>query len=136
MDRAAMDQLVNEHFGYEATDDVDGVLATLADDVTHLVVGAPSGELRGKDAVRPFYEQLFADLKGTGVEPVARWYGEGFVVDEVLWSGHIADARWFGLPGKAGDVTFRLLHVFEVRDGLITREEVWSDIPAIAQQVS
>ena len=30
MDHAAMDQIVNEHFGYEAADDVDGVLATLA----------------------------------------------------------------------------------------------------------
>ena len=73
MDRATMDRIVNEHFGYEAADDVEGVLGTLTDDVRHLVVGAPTGELTGKDAVRPFYEQLFADLKGEGVEPVARW---------------------------------------------------------------
>jgi predicted ester cyclase len=57
------------------------------------------------------------------------------VVDEVLWTGHIADGRFFGLAGKSGQVTFRLLHVFEFRDGLISRENVWSDIAGIAQQV-
>ena len=136
MDRAGMDQLVNEHFGYEATDDIDGVLATLTDDATHLVVGSPWGELQGKDAIRPFYEQLFADLKGEGVEPVRRWYGEDFLVDETLWTGRVEDGRVFGLEGKSGHVTFRLLHVFELRDGLISREEVWSDIVAIRDQVA
>lgn len=136
MDRAWMDRMVNEHFGYEAGDDVDGVLATLTDDVVHHVVGSPYGELRGKEAVRPFYEELFGALKGTGVEPVGRWYGDDFLVDETLWTGRVADGRLFGLPGRSGDVTFRLLHVFEFRDGLISMEKVWSDIVAIADQVS
>ena len=136
MDRAAMDRIVNEHFGYEAADDVEGVLATLTDDVRHHVVGSPTGELTGKDAVRPFYEQLFADLKGEGVEPVARWYGDDFVVDETLWTGLVDDGRVFGLPGRSGRVTFRLLHVFELRDGLISRENVWSDVVAIAEQTA
>jgi hypothetical protein len=136
MDRATMDRIVNEHFGYEAADDVEGVLGTLTDDVRHHLVGAPTGELTGKDAVRPFYEQLFAELKGEGVEPVARWYGDDFVVDETLWTGLVEDGRVFGLPGRSGRVTFRLLHVFELRDGLISREHVWSDVVAIAEQVS
>jgi hypothetical protein len=34
-----MDQLVNDHFKYEATDDVEGVLATMAEDAEHQVVG-------------------------------------------------------------------------------------------------
>jgi ketosteroid isomerase-like protein len=135
MDRAGMDQLVNQHFGYEATDDIDGVLATLTDDATHLVVGSPYGELHGKDAIKPFYAQLFADLKGEGVEPVRRWYGEDFLVDETLWTGRVEDGRVFGLDGQSGQVTFRLLHVFELRDGLISREEVWSDIVAIRDQI-
>jgi ketosteroid isomerase-like protein len=136
MDREAMDRIVNEHFGYEATDDVEGVLATMTDDVRHHVVGSPLGPLSGKTAIRPFYEQLFADVKGESVEPVARWYGDDFVVDETLWTGHIANGRFFGLEGKSGNVTFRLLHVFGLRDGLISEEHVWSDIAAIAEQVS
>jgi steroid delta-isomerase-like uncharacterized protein len=136
MDRDQMDRIVNEHFGYEATDDVDGVLATLTDDVVHQVIGSPWGELVGKDAVRPFYEELFDDLKGEGVEPIARWYGEDHVVDETLWTGQIVDGRVFGLPGKSGHVTFRLLHVFELRDGRISLEKVWSDIVSISEQLS
>lgn len=136
MTRDEMDRIINEHFGFEATDDVDGVLASLTDDVAHHVVGSPWGELTGKDAVRPFYEQLFADVKGEAVEPVRRWYGDDFVVDETLWTGHIANGRFFGLEGKSGHVTFRLLHVFELRGGLISREEVWSDIAAIDQQTT
>jgi ketosteroid isomerase-like protein len=136
MDRDEMDRIINEHFTHEATDDLDGVLATLTDDVQHHVVGSPWGPLTGKDAVKPFYEQLFADLKGEGVEPVGRWYGEDFLVDETLWTGYVEDARAFGLEGKSGHVTFRLLHVFELRDGLISKENVWSDIVTITEAVA
>jgi uncharacterized protein len=131
-----MDRLVNDHFMFEATDDVEGVLGSLTDDVQHHVVGSPWGPLSGKAAMKPLYEQLFADLKGEGVEPDSRWYGDDFVVDEVLWTGHIANGRFFGLEGKSGQATFRLLHVFEFRDGRISRENVWSDIASIAQQVA
>jgi uncharacterized protein len=136
MDRAEMDRIVDEHFVYEATDDVEGVLGTLTDDVQHHVVGSRWGPLSGKAAVRPLYEAIFADLKGEGVEPVARWYGDDFVVDETMWTGRIDDGRVFGLDGQSGQVTFRLLHVFELRDGLISRENVWSDVVDIARQIS
>jgi hypothetical protein len=131
-----MDRIVNEHFGYEATDDVDGVVGSLSQDVDHLVVGSPLGELHGRAAVRPMYEELFGDVKGEGVEPVRRWYGEDFLIDETMWTGYINDGKFFGLPGKSGHATFRLLHIFEVRDGQITRENIWSDTTALMQQLS
>jgi predicted ester cyclase len=40
----------------------------------------------------------------------------------------------FGLDGRTGHVSFRLLHVLEFRDGKISRENVWSDVAAIAAQ--
>jgi ketosteroid isomerase-like protein len=135
MHREEMDRVVDQHFVYEATDDIEGVLSTLTDDVVHHVIGSPWGELSGKAAARPFYEALFQDLKGTGVEPVGRLYGDDFVIDETLWTGRINDGRVFGLEGRSGDVTFRLLHVLEFRDGLISVEKVWSDVAAIASQV-
>lgn len=48
-----MDQLVNEHFGFEATDDVDGVVGTLSDDAEHEVIPSPVGALNdpGPDAL-------------------------------------------------------------------------------------
>jgi uncharacterized protein len=137
MDQRLLDRVVDEHFGYEARDDAAGVLATMTDDASHLVVGSPWGELTGRAALRPFYEELFATLQGRGVEPIARWYGDDFVVDEALWSGRVLDGRAFGLPGRAADdVTFRLLHVFEVDDGLIRRERVWVDTAALAHALT
>jgi hypothetical protein len=47
----------------------------------------------------------------------------------------VENGRAFGLEGKSGRVTFRLLHVFELRDGLISAESVWSGIVAIADAV-
>jgi predicted ester cyclase len=32
-------------------------------------------------------------------------------------------------------VSFRLLHVFELRDGKIAREQVWCDLAAIQRQL-
>ena len=42
LSRDDMDRIINEHYGYEARDDVDGVLKTLTDDVAHDVVGFPA----------------------------------------------------------------------------------------------
>ena len=62
-----------------------------------------------------------------GSADTARTIEEGVAV--------LNDGRVFGLEGKSGHVTFRLLHVFEFRDGLIRVEKVWSDIASIAGQV-
>ena len=47
-----MDRKIDEHFGFEAGDDVDGVLATLAADATHDIVGYPTGPTRGRERAR------------------------------------------------------------------------------------
>ena len=130
------DQLINEHFGYEATDDVDGVMASLAEQAEHHVVPSPVGILHDKTQIRAYYEGLFADIKGESVTPVRRLYGDGFVVDEAIWHGHVVDGRPFLLDGRSGDVSFRILHVFEITDGTISRENVWCDLAAIQQQLA
>ena len=134
--RQQLDALINEHFGYEAADDVDGVLASLAQEVRHEVVPSPMGEQTDKAGIRDFYEMLFASLKGEGVTPLRRLYGDDFVVDETLWHGRVLDGRPFLMPGTSGQVSFRLLHVFEVRDGKIAREQVWCDLAALQRQLS
>jgi ketosteroid isomerase-like protein len=131
-----IDQTINEHFMFEATDDVEGVLASLTDDAEHHVVPSPFGIVHGRANARPFYEMLFGDVKGESVTPVRRLYGDDFVVDEAIWHGHISDGRPFLCAGKSGPVSFRLLHVFELTgDGKIRRENVWCDLAAIQQQL-
>ena len=87
MDRAEMDRRMDEHFGFEARDDVAGVLSTLAPDVTHDIVGWPEGPTQGRENARPFYETLFADLADGKVVCERRLYGENFLVDESTWEG-------------------------------------------------
>src|SRR3546814_20779536 len=62
MTRKEMDRKLDEHFAFEAQDDVDGVLATLSPDVEHDIVGWPSRPPHGRAGARPFYETVFADL--------------------------------------------------------------------------
>ena len=135
MTPAEMDELVNRHFGFEAADDVDGVMSTLVDGAEHEVIPSPVGTIDDSEAQRAYYELLFTSITGESVEPLRRYYGEGFLVDETLWHGTIEDGRPFLCDGKSGPVSFRLLHVFEVRDGKIAREQVWCDLAAIQQQL-
>ena len=130
-----MDQKIDEHFGYEARDDIDGVLATLAPDAVHDIVGWPLGPTHGREAARKFYETLFADLAEGRVTPTRRLYGNDFLVDESFWEG-TAPGRPFGLEGKGRPLSFRLLHVVEFGgEGQIQKEQVWVDMAAIVQQL-
>jgi hypothetical protein len=132
---AEMDAKMDEHFRFEARDDIDGVLATLSDDVEHDIVGWPLGPTRGRDGARPFYETLFADLSDGRVACVRRLYGQAFMVDESVWSGR-APGRPFGQEGRNRPLEFRLLHVVEFTEGGdIRRENVWVDLAAILQQL-
>jgi len=130
-----MDDKIDQHFDFEARDDVEGVLATLTVDADHDIVGWPTGPTKGRENARPFYEALFADLEDGKVTCVKRLYGNGFLVDESVWRG-TAVGRPFGLEGRGRPLEFRLLHVIEFTDdGQIKRENVWFDFPAIMQQL-
>lgn len=131
-----MDQKIDEHFSYEARDDVAGVLATLAPGATHDVVGYPTGPTQDREAIREFYANLFGDLSESRVRTLRRLYGDHFMVDESLWEGH-APGRPFGFEGRDRPLSFRLLHVIEFsNEGQIQREQVWLDLMAIMNQLS
>src|SRR5688500_6150259 len=130
-----MDQIINQHFGYEAADDVAGVVGSLAERVEHEVVPSPAGMQTDRAKIADFYRMLFADLRGASVTPLRRLYGKDFVVDESLWHGRIEDGRIFLCPGRSGKVSFRLLHIFELDAGKIRREQVWCDLAAVQKQL-
>jgi hypothetical protein len=131
-----MDVLMDRHFAFEMADDVDGALTTLAADVEHDIVGAPDGPTVGPAETRPTYEQVFSDLDGERVETLHRYYGENCVTDESLWIGR-AVGNPMGFAGRNRPLRFRILHVMQFDDaGLITRENVWLDYPAITAQLT
>jgi len=130
-----MDQKLDEHFGYEARDDVEGVIATLDENVEHDIVGWPLGPSHGRDGARAFYEATFADLAEGKVRSLRRLYGNNFMVDDSIWSG-VAKGQPFGMDGNGRPLEFLLLHVLEFTDdGAIKRENVWLDLASIQQQL-
>jgi hypothetical protein len=134
--RAEMDAKIDEHFGFEAADDIEGVVATLTADAEHDIVGSPTGITHGRDAARGFYQGLFGELSDGKVETRRRLYGENFLIDESLWKGR-AVGRPFGIEGKDRPLEFRLLHVIEYAEsGDMKREQVWIDLAAIQQQLT
>ena len=133
--REQMDRFIDEHFGYEAADDIEGVLATLAPDATHDIVGWPFGPTQGRENARPFYEATFAGFADSKVTGTKRLYGENFLVDESVVEGTVK-GQLFGLEGKGRRVQFRLLHVIEFAgDGKIQRENAWLDLAALMRQL-
>lgn len=131
----AMGDVMNRHFEFEATEDMQSLLGTVTDDIVHDQVGNPLGARHGKAEMALFYEALFADTEQTGVTPLHREYGETFAVDDVVWEGFTTGTA-FGLTGyPRTHVSIRLLHVFDFQDGLIARENVWIDYPSLELQL-
>ncbi len=110
------------------------MLATLSGDIRHDVIGAPAPAV-GHEQVAGFYTGLWSDLAVLEMRPVRRLHGPDFVVDEVLAVAK-AVGQPFGLPGNGRHVEFRLVHVFEVAGGKITRETAALDMPAIHAQLA
>jgi len=135
MSPAAIDQIVEDHFRREAEGDVEGTLKTFTEDIVHDVVGHPTGELHGTDAVGVRYGHLFGNVKGEHVDVKHRLYGDNFVVDDKIWTARV-DGEFLGIPGRGRSISMRVLHVFEFRDGLISRENVWLDAGAAIAQLT
>lgn len=135
MDSAEMDRLIARHIEAEKAGDTEGCVSMYTDDVEHDVVGAPHGPLHGTDAARSFYEQLTQDIKTEEMVPTRRYYGEDFCVMEHEWTGTVP-GTFLGIPGGGRRISFRLLHVWEFRDGRISRENVWLDGGSVAQQLT
>lgn len=134
MEAHEMDALIDRHLQAEMSGDLDGAVAVYTDDIEHDDVGMPGGPLIGKQAARRFYKDLSEGLEVQEMRALRRYHGQDFCVTEHLVAGR-AVGQVMGLPGQGRRVQVRLLHVFEFRDGLISRENPWTDTAALAQQL-
>ena len=135
MDRTEMDEIMGRHYAAEAAHDLEALMGTLAEGAVHDVIGDPGGALSDPADIRRRYAQLFADFDNERVTPIRRLYGDDFMVDEAMVTAR-AVGQPFGLPGGNREVTYRLLHVCEFRDGGISSEHVWLDVAAIVAQLA
>ena len=130
-----MDRLVEEHIEAEMAGNSAGSVAMYTEDVEHDVVGAPHGPLHGKEAAQGFYDQLISDIYTEEMAPTRRYYGEDFCVIEHIWEGTVPGS-FLGVPGNGKRISFRMLHLWEFRDGLISRENIWLDGGSIVAQLT
>jgi steroid delta-isomerase-like uncharacterized protein len=135
MDKDRMTALVERHLKAEGAGDVEGAVAVYTDDVEHDVVGWPTGPLHGKDAARDFYRELTANFRTEDERPTHRYVTDDALVLDQEMTGTVI-GTFLGLPGHGRRVTFRILHIFEFTDGLISRENIWLDGGAIQQQLA
>jgi steroid delta-isomerase-like uncharacterized protein len=133
--RVQMDRLIAAHLAAEGAGDPAGSVAMYTDDVEHDVVGFPTGPVHGKQAAQGFYEFLVQNVRTEEMEPTHSYYGDDFCVIEHQWTGTVPGA-FLGIPGNGRRISFRMVHVWEFREGLISRENVWLDGGAIIDQLT
>ncbi|WP_235632057.1 nuclear transport factor 2 family protein [Mycolicibacterium rutilum] len=135
MDTAMMEELVSRHLRAEERGDVDGAIAVYTDDIEHDVVGFPDSPSYGKDGARSFYDELTANFRANREQVLHRYVTDEAMILEQRMTG-VVTGSMLGLPGRGREISFRILHVFEFRDGLICRENIWLDSAAIVAQLS
>lgn len=121
-----MNQLIDRHLAAEQAGDPRASVAVYTNDVEHDVVGFPTGPVQGKPAAQGFYEYLVKNIQTEEMKETRHYYGDDFCVMEHSWTGTVP-GEFLGVPGNGRRIGFRLLHVWEFRDGLISRENVWID---------
>ena len=90
---------------------------------------------RDQLSAREFYGELLANLHIEQQRPIHQYLAADAVILDLELTGTVT-GMLLGLPGNGRRITFRLLHVFEFKDGLISRENAWLDGAAIQQQLS
>lgn len=128
--------IIDRHFAAENAHDVAATLATYTDDIVWDDITHPDAPFRGKEEVGSVYSSIIDAIPDVRLESVKRFSGEGgrFVVDESIISGHV-HGEWAGVDGGGASVEVRILHIFEVRDGLICYENAWFDAAAVQRQI-
>jgi ketosteroid isomerase-like protein len=118
--------VVESHFHSEALNEVEAALETFTDDIIW-EAPAPNGLNRffsGKEAVGKNYRELFASMREVKFRFLQRFGTEDRVVDDSIVTFEvIKDGYWHFPVGSR--VEMRLVHIFEMRDGKISREIVF-----------
>jgi steroid delta-isomerase-like uncharacterized protein len=128
--------IVDQHFAAENAHDVPGTLATYTDDIVWDDVTHPLSPVHGKEAVGAVYTDIIAAIPDVNFVSTRRFTSEDgqWVVDESDVTGHV-EGEWAGIAGEGAPVEVRVLHLFQIREGLIAYENTWFDSAAVARQV-
>ena len=111
---------VEAHFGSEATGRVDAAIDLYTDDV---VWEAPNRNLvlTGKEAVAANYREMFSGFKDMAFHNKDRFATDDRVVDDSVVTFELTKSGFFDMP-VGTKCEMRLTHIFEMRDGKISKE--------------
>jgi steroid delta-isomerase-like uncharacterized protein len=128
--------IVDQHFAAENAHDVAATLATYTDDIVWDDVTHPMSPVHGKEAVGSVYSDIIAAIPDVKLSTTRRFSSEdgSWVVDVSDVTGHV-EGEWAGIAGGGAPVEIRILHLFQLRDGLIAYENAWFDSAAVVRQV-
>jgi ketosteroid isomerase-like protein len=119
--------VVEAHFHSEAVNEVDKALALFTEDV---VWESPTRGLllRGKKAAGDNYKRMFKSFRVEGFRCLQRFATEDRVVDDSVLTATLVGNGVENAPVPIGTkVEIRLLHVFEMRRGKISKELVFEN---------
>ena len=126
--------IIEQHFAAENARDVPATLATYTEDVIWDDVANPACPVHGKSAVAEMYGGILDAIPDIHLESIGRFVCGDHAVDESIVTGHV-HGSFIGIDGGGAPVRFRMLHVFDIRDGLISREQAWFDTARVARQL-
>lgn len=118
---------VDRHFHSEAQNEVEAALDLYTDDIIW-EAPAPNGLNRsfsGKKAVAESYRELFASMSDVKFQPLQRFATEDRVVDDSIVTFEVVRNGYWPHFSVGQKITMRLVHIFEMRDGKISREIVF-----------
>ena len=118
---------VELHFHTEALSEIERALELYTDDIVW-EAPAPNGLNRsfyGKQAVAESYRELFASMGNVQFQPLQRFATEDRVVDDSLVTFEVVRDGYWQHFSKGQKIEMRLVHIFEMRDGKISKEIVF-----------
>jgi ketosteroid isomerase-like protein len=86
--------------------------------------------VKGKEAVAAAYMEVFSALRNWDFECLDRFATEDRVVDETIFTFEVAKDGVMPLP-VGTRAKLRLVHIFDMRDGLVSRELVMETPPEL-----
>ena len=127
--------VVEAHFHSEATDEIEKALELYTDDI---LWESPVRKLvlRGKEETAENYRRMFSSFKVEEFKCLQRFATEERVVDDSVATVWLVGNGVKNAPVPVGSkAEIRLLHIFEMREGKISRELVFENWRVIEKAV-
>lgn len=132
MDREEMLHLFEAHRTAEAARDLDGILATFAEDC--FLETVPLGlRSEGKDAAKAAYEGYFTAFPDLAPDDQGTAFGDDVIVVWGILRG-TSGGEWLGVPPSGGTFAVPFANVAPFRDGLMAGETIYFDLATLCQQ--